>query len=122
MSAMIRAIRGATTVDADTKEEVFARTQALLVEITKRNGIADEDLVSMHFTVTPDITSAFPATAARELGYVDVPLIGSVEAMVNGAPKLCVRVMVYAMSELSRAAISHVYQNGATVLRADLAD
>jgi chorismate mutase len=119
---MVRAIRGATTVDADEPEEIRERTQALVSELFERNSLDVDDVVSIIFTVTPDITAAFPATAARALGLGSVPLLGGMEMEVPGAVERCIRVMITCYSERSKAEIHHVYLEGARVLRADLAD
>ena len=74
MSTAVRALRGATTVDADTPEQIASRTAALLEEMFDRNGVDHDDLISIWFTVTDDISSAFPASAARAIGLGDVPL------------------------------------------------
>lgn len=120
MDAVLRGIRGATTLDEDTEEQVFERTQALVRCVVERNEIAPDDIVSMLFTVTDDIVSAFPATAARALGYSDVALLGAKEASVIGAPPLCIRVLVHCYSTRSKAELAHVYLEGAAVLRRDI--
>jgi chorismate mutase len=120
--AMLRAVRGATTIDADVADQVQKRTQELVSEMLSRNGVAIDDLVSVVFTATPDIRSAFPATAARALGLGEVPLLGAVEQNVDGALAYCIRVMIHCYSDRPRAEIRHVYLEGARVLRADLAD
>ena len=122
MTSMLRAIRGATTVDADREDEVYARTQELVKEMLARNDVSSDDLVSMIFTATSDISSAFPATGARALGLDDVPLLGAAEASIDGALKRCIRVMIHCYSDRARAEIRHVYLNGAEVLRSDLSD
>jgi chorismate mutase len=121
MAAVLRAIRGATTVDIDTAEQVRTRTQALVGAMLEANDVANEDLVSIIFTVTADVTSAFPATAARELGLDDVPLLGATEATVAGATERCIRVLMHCYSERSRKEIQHEYREGAIGLRTDLA-
>ena len=121
MDAVVRGIRGATTLDADTPEQVRDRVQALLVQMFERNGVDPDDLVSIIFTVTEDISAAFPASAARGLGLEDVPLLGAREMSVPGDPPRCVRVLAHVMSERSRAEIEHVYLEGAASLRPDLA-
>ena len=75
MPSAVRALRGATTIDEDTAEQVGERTQALVLAMLERNGVDNEDLISVLFTATDDIHAMFPATAARELGLGDVPLI-----------------------------------------------
>lgn len=121
MTAVLRAIRGATTLDEDTAEQVYERTRALVAEMMAENELIADDLVSVLFTVTPDIHAAFPATAARSLGLEDVPLLGAVEMVVEGALARCVRVLIHCYSERARADLRHVYLEGATVLRRDLA-
>ncbi len=117
MNAVLRAVRGATTVDRDAADEVFARTQVLVREILEANALDPDDIVSMIFTVTPDITSAFPATAARALGLHEVALLGAVEAAVAGAAPMCIRVLVHCYTTRSRAEIRNVYLEGAIGLR-----
>jgi chorismate mutase len=122
MTAMVRAIRGATTIEKDTPEEVRHRTQELIAAILERNALAHDDLVSVIFASTPDITSAFPATAARELGLDDVPLLGTQEMAVPGALAHCIRVLVHCYTDRSRAELAHVYLERAVSLRADLVE
>ena len=122
MTALLRAVRGATTVEHNDAGEITRHTQALVKEVMARNEIAPDDLVSMIFTATPDITAAFPATAARELGLNDVPLLGAAELGVVGGLDLCIRVLIHCYSERGRDEIRHVYLEGAKVLRSDLAD
>jgi chorismate mutase len=121
MAAVVRGIRGATTLDEDSVEQVYKRVQALVREMLDRNGLTPDDLISMIFTATDDVTAAFPATAARSLGLGDVPLLGAREMSVPGDPPYCVRILAHAYSERSRSEISHVYLEGAVGLRPDLA-
>ncbi len=120
MPAALRALRGATTVDADTTEQVTSRVQALMTAIFERNRVAKEDLVSMVFTATDDVRSMFPATAARAMGLGDVPLLCARELAVVGATPLCIRVMLHVTTELPRDQLHHVYLEGAKGLRDDL--
>ena len=122
MTPLLRAVRGATTVTRDDADEIRIRTQSLVSEMMSRNEIGNDDLVSMIFTATPDITAAFPATAARELGLADVPLLGAAELGVVGGLERCIRVLLHCYSVRARDEIRHVYLEGATVLRSDLAD
>ena len=117
----VRAIRGATTVEVDDPAAVRAATAELLTAIVERNGVHPDDLISVVFTVTSDLTSTFPARAACELGWTDVPLLCALEIPVPGALPHCVRVMLHITSDRPRAAIQHVYLHGAVVLRPDLA-
>ena len=116
----VRAIRGATTVGEDTPGAIRDATQALLREIAARNAIAPADVISALFTVTADLKSEFPARAARDLGWLDVPLLCTVEIPVPGALARCIRVLLHIESHRARAAIEHVYLDGARVLRPDL--
>jgi chorismate mutase len=116
----VRAIRGATTVERDSAAAVVAATQTLLREIAARNGLAPTDVISALFTVTSDLTSEFPARAARDLGWLDVPLICTVEIPVPGALPRCIRVLLHIETERQRSEIRHVYLEGARVLRPDL--
>ena len=122
MPSALRAIRGATTVDADTTEQVTERIQALLSVIMERNGIANEDLVSILFTATGDVTAMFPATAARQMGLGDVPLMCARELDIAGSTPLCLRVLLHVTTDRSRSELHHVYLEGARGLRDDLPD
>ena len=114
------ALRGAISCDEDTKEVVTAQTQRLVREMLDRNGVAHDDLVSIIFTATDDLTSEFPATAARRLGLGDVPLICARElAIAHGMPRV-VRVLMHLYTQRSRKEMHHVYLDGARALRDDL--
>ena len=120
MHPALRALRGATTVDVDTTEQVHTRVKELLNEMLERNGVHHDDLVSILFTATDDIHSIFPATAARTVGLGDVPLICARELdIVDGTP-MCIRVMAHLESDRARADLRHVYLEGAKGLRDDL--
>ena len=116
----VRALRGATTVDADTADQVRERTTTLLREMVERNGVDHDDLISVLFTATGDIHSIFPATAARDVGFGDVPLICARELDIVGATPLCIRVLMHLTTERGRADLRHVYLEGASGLRDDL--
>ena len=113
-------LRGAITCSEDTASEVEDKTQRLVKELLARNEVADADLVSVIVTTTPDLTSTYPASAVRALGYDDVPLLGAQEAAVEGGLPRCIRVLVHCYSERSRAEVQHVYLEEARALRADL--
>jgi chorismate mutase len=116
----MRALRGATTVDADEPAQITERVVALLGEMLERNEVDKDSLVSIIFTTTPDIRSMFPAAAARTIGLGDVPLLGAQEAdIVTGTP-LCIRVLMHLESDRPRAELRHVYLEGAKSLRDDL--
>ena len=114
------AIRGATTIEADAREAIMARTGELLRELLDRNGVGHDDLVSIIFTATGDVTSEFPAAAARELGLGDVPLLCARELAVrHGNPKT-IRVLLHCYSARPRSSLRHVYLHRASQLRDDL--
>jgi len=114
----VRALRGATTVDEDTPEQVTQRTQALLAAMLARNGVDHANIISVLLTATDDIHSMFPATAARSVGFGDVPLLCARELDINGAQPRCIRVMMHL--ETSNEELHHVYLEGARGLRDDL--
>ena len=122
MAAVLRALRGATTLDEDTAKQVNDRVRALVGSMLERNGIDHDDLVSILFTATDDVTSMFPATAARSLGLGDVPLICASELGITGAMPRCIRVLMHFYTERTREALHHVYLEGARGLRDDLPD
>ena len=117
----VRAIRGATQVDADDRDQVLEATRELVSTVVERNGLDHDDIISILFTATPDLVSEFPALAARELGMGDVPLMCSVEVDVTGAMPRVVRLMALAETEATRAQVQHVYLRGAAALRRDIA-
>ena len=119
-AARVRALRGATTVDEDTVAQVTERTKDLLRAMLGRNGVSHEDVISVLFTATDDVRSMFPATAARGIGFGDVPLLCARELAVPGSQPLCVRVMMHVETRRSRAELHHVYLQGARGLRDDL--
>jgi len=116
----VRALRGATTVDADTAEQIESRVTTLLERMLEVNGVHKDDLISVLFTATDDIHSVFPATAARTIGFGDVPLICARELDITGATPRCVRVMMHITTEKARGELHHVYLEGAKGLRDDL--
>jgi chorismate mutase len=116
----VRALRGATTVDEDTREQVTDRVVELLEAMMDRNGVHHDDLISVVFTATPDIHSMFPAEAARKIGFGDVPLICAQELDIVGATSMVVRVLVHLTTARARADLHHVYLHGARSLRDDL--
>ena len=117
---VVRALRGATTVDADTEDDINERVQTLVREMMERNELENDDLVSILFTATDDIHSIFPAEAARAFGLGDVPLICARELDIDGGTPRCIRVLVHLYTERSRTELRHVYLEGANGLRDDL--
>jgi chorismate mutase len=118
MSA-VRAIRGATRLSSDSMTEMLAVVAELLREMMAANELESDDLISLLFTATPDISSGFPAAAARAIGLTDVPLICAQELDVPWAMPLVVRVMMHVNTDRSRADISHPYLRGTESLRSD---
>jgi chorismate mutase len=116
----VRAIRGATTLEHDERDHLIARTQELMAAVFERNGLAEDDLISIVFTATEDIRSAFPAEAAREAGTTHVPLLCARELAVETGIALCVRVLVHCYTTRDLAELRHVYLRGARQLRTDL--
>lgn len=114
---LVRALRGATTLESDTKEQMFERVPALLAEMLQANQITPADVISVLFTATGDIHCAFPATAARTVGFGDVPLICATELDIDNATPLCVRVMMQIQTERAREDLHHIYLEGAKNLR-----
>ncbi len=118
--AAVRALRGATTVDTDTPEQITERVQALVREMLERNGIDKGDLISVIFTATDDLVSIFPAAAARGVGLGDVPLLCARElAVTDGTPR-CIRVLMHLNTDRTPSDLRHVYLEGARGLRDDL--
>jgi chorismate mutase len=117
----VRAIRGATQVDADDRDEVLEATAELVSAVLERNELASEDLISILFTATPDLTSEFPALAARQLGLGDVPLMCATEIAVPHALPRVLRLMAHVDTPRPRADVQHVYLRGAVALRRDIA-
>ncbi len=116
----VRALRGATTVDADTTEQLHERVSALLQHMLDRNDVDKDDCISILFTATDDIHSMFPALAARGMGFGDVPLICARELDIVGGTAMCVRIMMHINTEKARSELHHVYLEGAKGLRDDL--
>ncbi|MCW2696795.1 MAG: Chorismate mutase [Modestobacter sp.] len=117
----VRAIRGATQVAADDRDEVLSATRELVATVLERNELSSEDLISILFTATPDLVSEFPALAARELGLGDVPLMCATEIAVPHALPRVLRLMAHVDTPRPRNEVQHVYLRGAVALRRDIA-
>ena len=120
----VRGIRGATTVDSDSAEEIIEATGELLTQLIETNDIHAEDIAGAWFTTARDINSEFPAIAARQLGWTDVPLLCGHEMEVDASnprsiPR-CIRVLVMLNSDLPASAMRFVYLRGAAAIRQDL--
>jgi chorismate mutase len=112
-----RGIRGATTVEQNTREEILAATTELLQLLVERNNLHAEDVASAIFTVTEDLDAAFPALAARTMGWTEVALICTREIPVPGSLGKCIRVLLHVNTTRSAAEIQHAYLRGAVKLR-----
>ncbi len=115
-----RGVRGATTVEADTREEILSATRQLLALMIRLNGIESTDVASAIFSTTVDINAEFPALAARQLGWIDTALLCTHELDVPGSLRLCIRVLLHWNTEKPASEIQHVYIRGAVKLRPDL--
>jgi chorismate mutase len=115
-----RGIRGATTVAENSREEILAATRQLLALMVRRNGIDRKDVASAIFSTTPDLNAEFPALAARQLGWLDVPLLCCHEISVPGSLGNCIRVLVHWNTDRPQADIQHIYIRDAVKLRPDL--
>lgn len=113
----VRGVRGATTVGANDREPILAATRELLELMVERNGIRPEDVASATFTVTADLDAEFPAFAAREIGWDEVPLICGREIPVSGALGRCIRILLHWNTDRPQGEIRHVFLHGARSLR-----
>ena len=116
----VRAVRGATQLDRDTREHMLDRVAELVTDVMEANGLDVDDFISIIFTATSDLVSEFPAYAARQLGFSDVPLVCARELEIEGSMPRVVRLMAHVETDLPRADITHVYLHGAANLRRDL--
>ncbi|MFM8628373.1 MAG: chorismate mutase [Candidatus Nanopelagicus sp.] len=117
----IRGIRGATQLQRDSSDEMSEVVAELLTQMLSANQLRNEDLISVILTATPDLTSDFPAVAARKIGLGNVPLLCAVEIDVPSSLPRVVRVLMHANLDRELDEVKHVYLRGATVLRKDLA-
>jgi chorismate mutase len=116
----VRAVRGAIQVEQDERQEILDATTELLSAVLERNAIGPDDLISVVFTATPDLSAEFPAYAARQMGIVDVPLLCARELDVPGSLPRVIRLLAHVETDLPRAQVRHVYLRGAAALRTDL--
>ena len=113
----VRGIRGATTVDANDASQITAATKELLETLVRVNALDARDVASVWFTVTPDLDAEFPARAAREIGWSDVPLICGREIPVPGALERCIRVLVHWNTDRPQGEVRHAFLRAARALR-----
>ncbi|MEZ5322571.1 MAG: chorismate mutase [Microthrixaceae bacterium] len=120
MTRSVRAVRAATTFEHDDVDHVTERVVEMVTTTLERNGIGHDDIVSILFTATDDLTSVFPAGATRTIGLGDVPLICARELAITGSMPRCIRMMMHVETPRSRAELRHVYLHEARSLRDDL--
>ena len=118
--AMVRALRGATTLDVDERDHLIERTQELIQTLFARNDLGEADLISIVFTATDDVSSAYPAEAAREAGITHVPLLCARELEIDGGIARCIRILVHAYTSREPSDLRHAYLHDARQLRTDL--
>jgi chorismate mutase len=116
----VRAVRGATQLTADTREEMLERVTEMVIEVMAANGLDVDDFISVIFTATSDLVAEFPAYAARRLGFGEIPLLCARELEIEGSMPRVVRMMAHVESRRARSEITHVYLHGAAALRSDL--
>lgn len=117
---MVRGVRGATTVDNDNGDDIVLATKELILAMIEANDMAEEDVASVMFTTTPDLTSAYPAKGARLAGWTRTALMGFQEMDVSSGLARCIRVLIHWNTSKSLDEIQHVYLRGAMGLRPDL--
>lgn len=113
-------IRGATTINSDNQEEIISNTRLLLEQVININKLENKHITAIFFSCTKDITAAYPARAARELGITHAALMCLQEMFVEGSLEKCIRVCLFYDQELEQASVKHVYLNKAVILRPDL--
>lgn len=116
----VRAVRGATQLDQDTRDQMLDRVAEMVRDVMTSNGLAIDDFISVIFTATSDLHSEFPAYAARRLGFGEIPLICARELEIEGSMPRVVRMLAHVETDQPRAEITHVYLHGAAALRSDL--
>jgi chorismate mutase len=114
-----RGIRGASTVDANTREAILQAATELLSQMVLGNGVQPDEVASVFFTTTRDLNADFPALAARQMGWNDVALMCAHEMDVPGSLPMCLRILLHVNTEKRPEEIVHVYLRGARVLRPD---
>jgi len=116
----VRGIRGATSVETNSRDEIFSKTEELLETLVNKNSLNIEDVASVIFSVTDDIDDAFPAAAARKMGWDFVPLFGCGEIPVKGSPRGIIRALMHVNTEKSQREMAHSYLHRAAELRPDI--
>ncbi len=122
MGTICRGVRGATTVDTNSRDAILTATRQLLALMIRRNDIDSSDIASATFTLTKDLDAEFPALAARQMGWLDVPLLCGYELSVPGSLGKCIRILLHWNTDKSQKEIQHIYIQGAVKLRPDLSN
>lgn len=120
MAKSVRAVRAATQLTADSRGEMLDRVSEMVTEVMAANGLGVDDFISLIFTATADLHAEFPAYAARQLGFDDVPLLCARELEIDGSMPRVVRLLAHVETDLARQDVTHVYLHGAAALRRDL--
>ncbi len=116
----VRAVRGATQLTSDTREEMLERVAEMVLEVMATNDLDVDDFISVIFTATSDLVAEFPAYAARRLGFGEIPLLCARELEIEGSMPRVVRMMAHVETDRARSELTHVYLHGAAALRSDL--
>ena len=116
----VRAVRGATQLEEDSRDHMLDRVAEMVLDVMRSNGLDVDDFISVIFTATSDLNSEFPAYAARQLGFGEVPLICARELEIDGSMPRVVRMLAHIETDLPRADVTHCYLHGAAALRSDL--
>ena len=119
---MVRAIRGATTVKANEKQEILDATRELLREMVEQNGILKEEIISIFFSMTTDLNAVFPAVAAREMGWDRIAMMCTHEIDVQGSLRGCIRALMHVNTNKENDELKYIYLKEAKVLRPDLSE
>jgi chorismate mutase len=116
-----RGIRGAVCASSNSPDAILSATRLLLEKVTEANGLSVDDVASVIFTATPDLNAAYPARAAREMGWVNTPMLCVQEMVVHPSLTRCIRVLIHWNTDKGASEIRHIYLGAATALRPDLA-
>jgi chorismate mutase len=117
---LCRGVRGATTADSNSRDDILTATRQLLALMIRINGIEPDRVASAVFSLTSDLDAEFPALAARQLGWLDVPLLCTYEVDVPGSLRRCVRVLIHWNTDKAQNDIRHIYVKEAERLRPDI--
>ncbi|HSH01221.1 MAG TPA: chorismate mutase [Anaerolineae bacterium] len=114
-----RGVRGATTVEENSREAILGAAHELLAALVRANEMQADHVASVYFTTTPDLTAVYPAVAARQMGWTDVALLCGQEMLVPDSLSMCLRVLIHWNTWRAPSEVHHVYLRGAKVLRPD---